>query len=157
MTDDLTNLVSENYPRIATDLLTPILELLRLAREHCGGDVDKFLLILVVAIRTTRHPEFWSYTPQELISGEVPVFPGYGTNSRSMAESLNIPKETVRRKVSELVEEGWLVRNGPRLFFAAKAYQELAPVREQIERLAVLNYLAVGRLLRQAGATTTKG
>lgn len=157
MKDKLLQVVAENYPRIASDLLTPMLELLRLAREHCGGDVDKFLLILLVAIRTTRHPDFAAHTPQQLISGEVPVFPGFGTNARSMAESLNIPKETVRRKVSELIEEGWLVRQGTRLYFAAKAYQELAPVREQIERLAVLNFLAVSSLISQTSPAATNG
>jgi hypothetical protein len=143
----LTQLVAENYPRIATDLLAPILDLLRLAREYCDGDVDKFLVIVLVAIRTTKHPDFAKLSPQQLISGEVPVFPGLGTNARSIAQSLDIPKETIRRKVAELIDAGWLVRDRSRLYFTAHAYQKLAPVREQIERLAVLNYEAVSKLL----------
>jgi hypothetical protein len=119
-----------------------------LSREHCGGDIDKFLVILVVALRTTKHREFAAHTSEELLSGEIPIFPGLGTNARSIATSLNIPKETVRRKVSELIEAGWFARVGTRLYFTAKAYQQLAPVREQIERLALLNYQAVAALLR---------
>lgn len=140
--------MARNYPRIATSLLSPLLQLLSLSREHCGGDIDKFLVILVVAIRTTKHRDFAACTSEELLSGEIPIFPGLGTNARSIAASLHIPKETVRRKVSELIEAGWFVREGARLYFTSKAYQQLAPVREQIERLAISNYQAVSALLR---------
>jgi hypothetical protein len=143
---DLTDLVAENYPRIATDLLAPLLELLRLSREFCGGDLDKFLVIMVVALRTTAHREFARFSSEQLLSGEVPVFPGLGTNARSIASSLGLPKETVRRKVCELISAGWLVRRSSRLYFTARAYQQLAPVREQIERLAVANHRVIAGL-----------
>ena len=143
-------MVADSYPRVATDLLTPILDLLRLAREHCGGDVDKFLVILVVALRTTKHRDFAKHTPEQLISGEVPVFPGLGTNARSIAASLGIPNETVRRKVCALVDAGWFVRRRSSLHFTVKAYQQLAPVREQIERMAVINYEVVAALRSEA-------
>lgn len=146
MTSKPNDLVADNFPRIAADLLTPLLELMRLSRLYCGGDLDKFLVLLVVGLRTARHRDFAARTPQELISGEIPVFPGLGANGHSIAESLGIPRETVRRKVSELVEAGWLVRRRSKLYITAKAYQQLAPVREQIERLAVRNYEVVATL-----------
>lgn len=151
MASDLTQLVADNYPQIATDLLTPLLKLMQLSRDHCGGDVDKFLVLLVVALRTTRHREFAGYTPEQLASGEVKVLPGLGTNGRSIAASLGMPKETVRRRVCELVDAGWLARHNARLYFTAKGHQELAPVREQIERLAANNYDVVARLVADAG------
>jgi hypothetical protein len=153
MVRDLDELVASNYPRIATDLLSPLLELLRLAREHCGGDVDKFLVILVVVLRTTVHREFSRRTPEQLSSGELPVFPGLGTNGRSIAASLGVPKETVRRKVTDLVQAGWLARERSRLYFTAKAYQELAPVREALEKLAVANHKVVADLAKAAAET----
>jgi DNA-binding IclR family transcriptional regulator len=100
----------------------------------------------VVALRTTAHREFARRTPEQLISGELQVFPGLGTNGRSIAASLGVPKETVRRKVCELIEAGWLARQGSRLYFTAKAYQELTPVREAMERLAVTNHKVVSNL-----------
>jgi hypothetical protein len=145
---ELNELIARSYPRIATGLLSPLMELLSLSREHCGGDIDKFLVILVVALRTTKHRDFAAHTSEELLSGEIAVFPGLGTNARSIAAYLKIPKETVRRKVAELIEAGWIARVGPRLYFTAKAYQQLAPVREQIERLAASNYRAVAALLQ---------
>lgn len=147
-------LVADNYPRLATDLLAPILDLLRLSREHCGGDVDKFLVMLEVALRTSPHPDFAACTPDQLISGDIPIFPGLGSNARSIADSLGMPRETVRRKVGELIASGWLVRRRARLYFTAAAYQALAPVRVQIERLAIQHYDVVAALVDRSAPKT---
>jgi hypothetical protein len=147
--DTLRHLVAENYPAIARNLLRPLLHLLNMSRAACGGDVDKFLIMLVIAIRTTEHLEFARYSQAELLSGEVPIFPTLGTNVRSVAESTGTPKETVRRKVGELVDAGWISRKGNDLRFTALAYQELAGVRMAIEDLAVSNFEVVADLARQ--------
>lgn len=124
-------LIERNYPRIATDLLEPLLTLLQMSRSYCGGDVDKFMIILLVGLRSTKHPEFRARTPDELLSEEI-AFPGLGTNVRSISESLGIPRETVRRKVRELLEAGWLVRPDGKLYFTARAHQDLGPVRREL-------------------------
>ncbi|HEY8617218.1 hypothetical protein [Phenylobacterium sp.] len=151
MRQSLLRLVSENYPAVARDLLKPLLDICSLSREACGGDMDKFLILLVVGVRTTEHPEFRRLTQEELLSGDIPVFPGLATNVRSISDSLQIPKETVRRKVAELVDAGWLARTEAGLFFTAAAYRSLVPVREAVERQAVLNFETVDGLLRQKG------
>ena len=102
--DVLRRLVADNYPPIARSLLQPLLHLLSTSREACGGDVDKFLIMLVIAIRTTEHEGFATYSQAQLLSGEIPIFPTLGTNVRSVADSTGTPKETVRRKVGELVK-----------------------------------------------------
>jgi hypothetical protein len=130
-------LVAENYPAIALGLLGPLLDLLSSSREACGGDIDKFLIMLVVAVRTTAHKDFAGYSQAQLLSGEVPVFPSLGVNIQSIADSVRAPKETVRRKVSELVEAGWIERRGHELYFTARAYRDLAAVRERLEIMAV--------------------
>jgi hypothetical protein len=149
----LIRLVEDSYPVIAKDLLNPLLELLLLSRDYCGGDVDKFLVLLVVGIRTTEHKAFAGYSQAELLSGDIAVFPGLGTNVRSIAASTGIPKETVRRKVAELVEAGWFAREGHNLYFTARAYQVLAPVREAVERLAVHYHDVVAGLARDPVVT----
>jgi DNA-binding GntR family transcriptional regulator len=108
--------------------------------------MTKFMIMLVVALRTTMHRDFASRTQAELISGEIPVFPSLPINVRSIAEILGLPKETVRRKVTELADSGWLAREHGRLYFTAAAYQQLAPVREQIEDLAARYYEVVAAL-----------
>jgi CRP-like cAMP-binding protein len=147
--DDVRALIQENYPSIASTLLNPLLNLLTVAREACGGDSDKFLIMLVVGIRSTAHRDFARYSQDELLSGQVPVFPTLGTNVRSIADSLGMPRETVRRKLAELTATGWVVRHGNEICFTAEAYQQLAKVREGLEQLAVSNFETVSRLLDQ--------
>ena len=142
--------VAGNYPVIAHDLLRPLLDLFSVARELCGGDSDKFLIMLVVANRTTEHKQFARYSQSQLLSGEVPVFPSLGTNVRSIAESIGAPRETVRRKVAELIAVGWIARQGTDLYFTATAYQKLVGARVAIEQLAVRNFEVVAALLREA-------
>lgn len=151
MRQTLLRLVSDNYPAVAKDLLNPLLDLFALSREACGGDVDKFLILLVIAVRTTQHHGFAQLTTDQLTSGEIPVFPSLGVNVRSIADSLGIPKESVRRKVAELIETGWVVREGNDLLFTVQAYREVAHVREAIEMLAVRNFEVVRGLLKDAG------
>ena len=141
----LLELVAENYPALARSLLGPLLEFMSLSREACGGDADKFLIMLVVAIRTTEHESFATFRQEELLSGDLPVFPSLGTNIRSVADSIGAPKETVRRKVGDLVASGWIVRQENELRFTALAYQQLGQVRIAIERLAVRNYEPIRR------------
>jgi hypothetical protein len=140
-------LVSENHPAIARDLLGPLTEVLRLGRRYCGGDLEKVLILLTVAIRTAEHPQFAKYTEAQLVGGEPAVLPSLGTNVRSIASSLEMPRETVRRKVNELIDMGWLVRVGQSLHFTAEAYGKLTPVREAMNALAVRNFELVSRLL----------
>lgn len=145
----LRDLVAENYPSVARSLLQPLLHLLSASRAACGGDFDKFLIMLVIAIRTTEHSSFATYSQAELLSGEIPIFPTLGTNVRSVAESTGTPKETVRRKVGDLVKAGWISREGNELRFTALAYQQLGDVRTAIEHLAVNNFEVVLDLARQ--------
>jgi hypothetical protein len=146
---ELLALVADNYPAIAHGLLRPLLDVFSVSREACGGDVDKFLIMLVVAIRTTEHKLFATYSQAQLLSGEIPVFPSLGTNVRSVADSIGAPKETIRRKVSELVEAGWIARQDNELRFTTIAYQQLDGVRVAIEHLAVRNFDVVANLVRR--------
>lgn len=155
--DALLRLVATQYPKAALRLLRPLLDLLCVAREACGGDFDKFLIMLVVAVRTTEHPLFATYVQEELLDGTIPVFPSLGTNVRSVADSLGLPKETVRRKVGELIDAGWIVRQDHELRFTDRAYRELADARVGIERLAVRNFEAVADLIRKTSAPCPKG
>jgi hypothetical protein len=144
-------MVAANYPVVAASLLRPLMEVLSISREACGGDIDKFLIMAVVAIRTTEHPLFATYSQDQLLSGEIPIFPTLGANVRSVADSIGAPRETVRRKVGDLVKAGWIARQGNELRFTSLAYQELAGVRVAIEQLTVRNFEVVAQLIRRTG------
>lgn len=146
----LLRLVATQYPKAALRLLRPLVDLLCTGREACGGDFDKFLIMLAVAIRTTEHPLFATFSQEDLLGGAIPVFPTLGTNVRSVADSLGLPKETVRRKVAELIDAGWIARHDNELRFTDHAYRELAGARVGIERLAVRNFEVVADLIRKA-------
>jgi hypothetical protein len=128
--------VAEHYPEVAADLVEPLLRVLQVARHYCGGDIDKFLVMMVVGLRTTQHPDYRSLTTEQLDAGGVEVMPSLGVNGQSVADSLGIPKETVRRKIHELIEQGWIVRREGYLYFTGQAHRDLAPVREEMTALA---------------------
>lgn len=151
MTKRRQHIVTEHYPRIATSILRPLVDVLAQARHACDGDMEKFLIMLAVGVRTTEHPEFRGASQAQLMSGEVPVFPSLGTNIRSIADSVGIPKETARRKLDELIKRGWLVREGRDLRITELAYQDLAAVRIGLERLALKYSDVIGALFREVG------
>jgi hypothetical protein len=128
-------------------LLRPFVRLISISREACGGDADKFMILLTVAIRTAEHPDFASLTPEMLASGAAPRLPTLGLNMRSIAESMAMPRETTRRKVMELVRDGWLARDGASVQLTAKGYEELAPVRRGLRVLAGSYWEVVSDLL----------
>ena len=134
-------------PAVADDLVRPLLEMLRQSREAFDGDLEKFLIMLAVAQRATQDPRFAAFTAEQLEAGEVAVFPSLGVNMRSVAESIGAPRESVRRKVGDLVGAGWLKREGRELFITAEAYQALTAVREAVNVLAVRNYEVVRDVL----------
>jgi hypothetical protein len=142
-------LVTEHYPAIAAELLKPLIHLLSIARDACGGDAEKYLILLVVNLRSTEHPDFQASTQDGLRNHADPVLPGLGTNVRSLSESLNIPRETARRKVAELIETGWIARRGTSLHYTRQAFRQLTPIREALAALAVANFQVVADLLRQ--------
>jgi hypothetical protein len=122
---------------VASDLLRPLLNVFSAAREVCDGDVDKFVILLVIGMRTTEHPEFKRLTDAQIKAGDPPVLPSLGTNTRSIAASVGIPKETARRKLAELVDSGWLAREHWDFRLTAQGYAALEPVRTRIQAMAL--------------------
>lgn len=127
----------ENYPRVASDLLRPLLNVFSAAREVCDGDIDKFLILLVLGMRITEHPEFKRLTHSQIMAGEPATLPSLGTNTRSIAASVGIPKETARRKLAELVDCGWLVRQHWDFRLTVAGYTALDPIRTRIQAMAL--------------------
>lgn len=137
MRSALKQLVADHFPQVAADILQPLAQLLQQARALCGGDIDKFVILMLIALRMAQHREFRTATPEKIGRGELAILPSLGINVRSIAESLGVPKETVRRKVNEMVAEGWVVRVERRLYVTARAYHDLAPMRGDLETLMV--------------------
>ena len=130
-------LLRGNYASVAKDLIAPFADLLALARPVFGGDLDKLLIVLVVAARTAEDPRVTALSLDDVASGRLQAFPSLLTNVRSIADSTGIPRETVRRKVGDLIHAGWVERRGDQLAYTPDASRALSPVRDSLIDAAV--------------------
>jgi DNA-binding IclR family transcriptional regulator len=95
------------------------------------------LIILVVAMRTAEDKRVLDIDPDDVLSGAIKVYPSLSTNVRSISDSTGIPKESVRRKVTALVEAGWIHRDDHSLSLAPHASRMLTDFREQLFQVAL--------------------
>ena len=138
--ESVSALLRGNYTSVAKELVGPMVDLLALARRVFGGDLDKLLIVLVVALRTAQDPKVADISFDDVLAGRVESYPSLRTNVRSIADSTGVPRETVRRKVADLVAVGWIARDGDDLSYTPEASRALTPIREaMIESAARLH------------------
>ena len=77
----------ENYPAVVKDLLGSLVELLQAAHEACEGDLEKFLILSLIALRTVEHKDFGKLDFAAIGRGEVAVLPSLYSNVRSIADA----------------------------------------------------------------------
>jgi hypothetical protein len=147
---DLVQITSENVMQVAADILEPVARFLSVAREQCGGDAEKVLVMLGVILRASLHPDYRKLTPQEVETGDFATLPTLGVNLASLSHSTGIAKETVRRKVQELVAMGWVLRKGRNLYYTVDGYRAVSLPREALIRAAVRAFEVERRLMHAA-------
>lgn len=150
-------LLRQAYPRLAKDLLRPLLAVLASARGICDGDSQKSEILMLIAMRSVEHPDFGKLSYETIASGTAPAYGSLGTNIRSIADSSGIPRETVRRKVAELTAAGLVERNGNALSLSPSASRIIGPLREAVLRLAVANFELLSGLARPAAGEACDG
>jgi Fic family protein len=94
------------YPRHVELLNWLLIE----CRQHFDGDLDLMLVLSVIGERTL--PAAGTHAPfdlKDLRDGLVKPA-AEPINIQSVAEFSGIPRETVRRKVQELIKRGWIER-----------------------------------------------
>jgi hypothetical protein len=101
-------------------------------RQHFGGDLDMFLVLAVIGDRSFAA----SKASADLTYGDLldvnrtPTEPE-ALNVLSIAQFSGIPRETVRRKVNQLMEKGWVERDAKGYVRATrKAAHDLHPLTE---------------------------
>ena len=127
---------TSSSPPLSDELVPPFLDLLQTLRSICGGDLEKNIILLAIAERMIAHPDFRALTSEQRVEGRTPPFPTRGVNIRSIADSSGIPRETVRRKVADLLRLGWIAQGSDGLRFSPEGYRALTPAREKLEELA---------------------
>lgn len=141
----------DEKPPLTDSLLKPFLDLLQVHREACGGDLEMNIIMLSVALRTVAHPQFAQMKEEQRVGGDTGTFPTLGVNARSIAEASGMPRETVRRKIADLVEIGWLAREGRNLHLTQEAYRTLEPARMALQTMAFQCHAIVSRWLEPPG------
>jgi hypothetical protein len=147
MTQRVRELLFDNYSRVAKNLLAGSLDVLIAIRTHFGGDLDAYVVFLLIALRTAEDPRVSAIDPHAVRRGEVGEYPSLLTNVRSVAASTGIPYETARRKVARLVEQGWVERRDGALRLTVKASTDFREVRERLFDMIADNHDLVARLL----------
>ncbi len=147
MTKRTSDLLFDQYGLVAKDLISPLLDLLVAVRAHFGGDLDQFIIFLLISLRTAEHPAVATIDPHAVRRGEVKSFPSLFTNVRSISASTHIPYETARRKVAQLIEAGLVERREGRLAITVRASFAIRELREKLFTMAEGNHDLIRRLL----------
>jgi hypothetical protein len=148
----VSDLLRHNYPLVAKDLLGPMLDVLVTAHATFDGDIEKLILLLAVALRTAEHSQAADIDMDAVLNGAVASIPSLTTNMRSVSDSTGIPKETARRKIRGLIDDGWILRQGNDLSLTPHGSQQLTPVRDALLKLAERYDQAIGSLAHNADA-----
>lgn len=98
---------ANSFARTFTTYVDAFSRLMIVLRAKCWGDLDAALILAVVGERHFAR-RVCPNTPTPETLGSTPVNDAPTINSYSLSQYTGIPRETVRRKVTTLVERGWL-------------------------------------------------
>jgi len=124
------NEIKKNFGRIWPQHVASLVQFLIECRKSFDGDIDLFLVLCIIGDRTfsARHVppdlDFESWNESDALDLRTEEI-----NIQSLADYSGIPRETVRRKISTLIEKGWVTRD-ERGFITAtqRAKEDLAPL-----------------------------
>lgn len=132
MNDTADRRIRENFGKIWPAHVTNLTGFLISARSAFDGDLDLFLVLAVIGDRTFasgRVPD--AFTFDDFMSAQKVKPEPVSLNTYSISQFSRIPRETVRRKVQELVRRGWVERNEDGSLKATrKAAVDLLPLTE---------------------------
>lgn len=139
------SLIRENYSRLAPALLSALTDYLIVSRRQ-ANDLDRQLVLLIITLRSAMARGFADIPAEKLLSGDVETLPTLWTNIRSIADSTGIPRETVRRKVNELIKDGLVRRSGQLLTITPKVFPHNRFVVDKFIRLAAVSHASVEKM-----------
>ena len=127
-----------NFGRIWPQHVGSLTAFLIDCRTAFEGDLDMLLVLSVIGDRTFSQRRADPGLDFDSFQKGSALTPPEDINIRSIALFSGIPRETVRRKVAQLTDKGWVERNADGFIVATqKAKQDLAPLTE-----ASIKYLA---------------
>lgn len=146
MEDQVKSVFGKIWPTHVASLTRFLIE----CRKAFDGDLDRFLVLAVIGERTYSQQHADPGIDYDTFrSGKAPTTPTLDINLRSIAEFSGIPRETVRRKIVELTEKGWITRNDDGSLTATrKAAADLEPltltsIRYIVELMELFNHVGL--------------
>lgn len=142
-------ILRDRYLNVWPIILGPWTSYLIAARAEFDGDMDKMVVLAVIGLMSTA--DFRALDDAGKVVGYddllVPDFKSTvsrAINVESIAQYSGIPRETVRRKVLQLIEKGW-VRRDEDLILAVtpKAAEELKELGGRLFKLIGVIYQAL--------------
>jgi hypothetical protein len=79
-------------------------------RRILGNDLDKAIILAVVGQRMLRAAITETHSHEQVLAGVEDVIDERLTNIESVTAATGLPRESVRRKVHEMIEAGWMRR-----------------------------------------------
>jgi hypothetical protein len=109
-------------------------------RRIFGNDMDKIMVLAAIGQQMLNDPAMAGRPLRPDTAMPVKIASSRLTNAGSIAAAVGIPRESVRRKVNELVAAGWVVRDAAgRLAVAPQAATDLGPAT--LDAIAMLDGL----------------
>jgi hypothetical protein len=139
MNDAPDETIRANFGKVWPAHVSNLTEFLINARSAFGGDLDLFLVLAVIGDRSFASGRVSpSMTFEDFMSEKRVSTEPFSVNAYSISQFSRIPRETVRRKVQELVDRRWVERTADGSLRATRqAAVDLLPVTE-----AGVTYLA---------------
>lgn len=95
------------------------------------GDMDLLLVLSVIGDRNMSEQRTEGQrTHEELFQKWVGRPEPEDINTKSIADYTGIPRETVRRKINDLISRGWLTKDQKKFVITKKCADDLAPLTE---------------------------
>ena len=147
---DASALIRERYVEVWPKILDPWTQYLIAARSAFDGDMDKMIVLAVIGLMSlqdhgllARDPRSLSY--DDLTAPEARPADARPINIESISLYTGIPRESVRRKVRELIARKWVARD-------TRGYLVVLPAAAiELEALSTLLFQLIGRIASAIG------
>lgn len=106
--------IDRNFHDIQPAWVEDHLRLLLFLRRKFGNDLDKVIILAVIGQVMFARGEPVGEGYHDILVSQEEYHADHLTNVESIAMATGIPRESVRRKVCELIDQGWVKRDGKR-------------------------------------------
>lgn len=129
--------ITRNFGHLFPAHVEALCELLIVLRQQFSGDLDLMLILAIISSRALPTRQSSNMTYSQFIRDDSKKRADQPINIQSVAECSGIARETVRRKVHQLKDLGFIERDANGMLkITSKAMSKLAPATE-----ASLQYL----------------